>query len=84
MTASLQRGKTPPNKCPRYDTKQSDGEALVMQELWRIGSTLSMPSLPGPLWSRVVASETVLSMSQKELFDIWTECKHMTYAKLNC
>ena len=25
-TASLQRGKTPPNECPGYDTKQSDGE----------------------------------------------------------
>ena len=23
-----------PNKCPRYDAKQSDGEAPVMLELW--------------------------------------------------
>ena len=23
----------PPNECPRYDTKQSDGEVLVMLEL---------------------------------------------------
>ena len=29
----LQRGKTP-NECPVYDTKQSDGEVPVMQELW--------------------------------------------------
>ena len=28
-TASLQRGKTPPNECPGYDTKQSDGEVPV-------------------------------------------------------
>ena len=46
-TASLQRGKTPPNKCPGYHTKQSDGEAPGMQ------STPSLPSLPGPLLPRV-------------------------------
>ena len=23
-----------PNECPRYDTKQSDGEVPVMLELW--------------------------------------------------
>ena len=34
---------------PGYDTKQSDGEALVMLELWGIQSTHSWPSLPGPL-----------------------------------
>ena len=32
-TASLQRGKTPPNKCSGYGTKQSDGEASIMLEL---------------------------------------------------
>ena len=35
-----------------YDTKQSDGEVPVMLELWGMQST---PSLPGPLWLRVVA-----------------------------
>ena len=30
LTASLQRGKTPPNVCPRYDTELSDGEAPVL------------------------------------------------------
>ena len=25
-------------ECPIYDTKQSDGEASVMQELWRMRS----------------------------------------------
>ena len=29
-SASLQRGKTPPDKSPGYDTKQSDGEVPVM------------------------------------------------------
>ena len=27
LTASLQKDKMSPNECPRYDTKQSDGEA---------------------------------------------------------
>ena len=56
-TASLQRGKTPTNKCPGYDTKQSDCEALVMLELWLIGSTPSSPSLPALLWPGVVAPD---------------------------
>ena len=34
-TASLQRGKTPNNKCPGYDTKQSDGEVPAMLEIWQ-------------------------------------------------
>ena len=42
----------PANECPRYDTKQSDGEVPVMLELRRKRCT---PSLPGPLWSGVVA-----------------------------
>ena len=33
-TAYLQRGKTPTNECPGYDTKQSYGEVSVMLELW--------------------------------------------------
>ena len=41
----LQKDKIPPpNKCPEYDTKQSDGEALV-QKLWEMWSTLSLPLL---------------------------------------
>ena len=28
-----QRGKTSPNECPGYNTKQSDGEVPVMLEL---------------------------------------------------
>ena len=32
-TASLESSKIPPNDCPEYDTKQSDGEVPVMLEL---------------------------------------------------
>ena len=31
--------------CPEYDTKQSDVEAPVMLELWRMCSTLLLPSI---------------------------------------
>ena len=44
-----------PNKCPGYDTKQSDGEVPVVLELWRMRSTPLLPLLPGPLWPGVVA-----------------------------
>ena len=68
LTASQLRGKIPsPNECSGYDTKQSDGDILVMLELWGMWSTLSLPSLPGPLWPRVVAPDRILSMSQIEL-----------------
>ena len=49
------------------DTKQSDGEVPVMQELWGMSSTHSLPSFPGTLWSGVVASDWVLSVGQIEL-----------------
>ena len=66
-TASLQRGKTLLNECPVYDTKQSDGEAPVMLELFGMRSTPSLPSLPGPLWPGVVAPNRVIYMGQIEL-----------------
>ena len=72
----MQRSTTPPNECPRYDTKQPDGEDPVMLELWGIWYTSSLPSLPGPLWPGVVALDRVLCMSQIEL-----KCNN---AKLNC
>ena len=50
------------NECPGYDTKQSDGEVPVVLELWGMRYTPSLPSLPSPLWSRVVASDRALSM----------------------
>ena len=36
------------NECTRYDTKQTDGEAPVMLELWRMQSTPLLLLLPGP------------------------------------
>ena len=79
-----------PDECPGYNTKQYDGEAPVMLELWGMQSSPLLPSLPCPLWPRVVALDRVLSMSQIEL-----KCvlmlnrtvlifKLRTCAKLNC
>ena len=62
LIVPLQMGKTSPNECPRYDTKQSDGEVPVMLELWGMHSTPSMSLLPGPLWPEVVVPDRVLSM----------------------
>ena len=45
----------PPNECPRYDTKQSDGEVPVMLELRGMQSTPSL--LPGPLRPGVVTPD---------------------------
>ena len=59
----LCRGVRPPtNESPGYDTKQSDGEVPVMLGLWEMGSTPSLPLLPGPLCPRVVAPDRALSM----------------------
>ena len=40
-----------------YDTKQSDGEVPVRLGLWGMQSTLSLPSLQGPLWLGVLAPD---------------------------
>ena len=61
-SVSLQKGKTLSNKCPGYNTKQSDGEVPIMLELWGMQSIPLLPSLPFPLWLRVVATDRVLSM----------------------
>ena len=58
------------NESPGYDTKQSDGEASVMLELWGMLSTSSLPSLLCPLRPADVAPDRVPSMGQIELFDI--------------
>ena len=60
-------GQDSPYKCSGYDTKQSDSEAPVMLELWGMQSTPTLPSLPGLLWSEVVAPDRVLSMDQIEV-----------------
>ena len=53
-----------------FDSKQSDGEALVILELWGMWSTPSLPSFPGPLWTEAVAPDRVLSLGQTKQFDI--------------
>ena len=58
------------NLCPANDTKQSDDEASVMLELWRMLNIPLLPLLPNPLWSGVIAPDRVLFMGQIELFDI--------------
>ena len=61
-TAPLQRGKTPPNVCPVYDTKQSDAEVPVMLDAALMQSTPSLPSLPGPLRPGMAVHDRALSM----------------------
>ena len=66
----LCRGVRPPtttNECPKYDTTQSDDEALVMLKLLGMQSTPLLPSLPAPLYS-----DKVLSRDHIEL-----NCVHM-------
>ena len=65
----------PSNECPGYDTKQSDGEVLVILELWGMWKTPSLQSLPGLLWPGVIAPGRVLTMAQIELNE--------TFAKRN-
>ena len=50
-------GLHPTNECPGYDTKQYNGEVLVMLELWGMWSTPSLLSLPGPFCSGMVAPD---------------------------
>ena len=61
---------SPPNECPVYDPKLSDGVTPVMLELWEMQSTPSLLSLPGPLWLEVAAPDSILLMVQIELFDV--------------
>ena len=69
-----------PNKCPGCDTKQSNGKAAVMLELWGMWSTPSLPSLLGPLWPGVVlqTNDLWIELFEIELFDHLTVCKKMT------
>ena len=49
-----------------------------MLVLWRIQSTPSLLSLPGPLWPEVVAPDRVLTMDLIELVDIQPVRKQIT------
>ena len=53
----LCRGVGHLSECPGYDTEQSHGEVPVMLKLWWMQITPLLPSLPGPLWPRVVAPD---------------------------
>ena len=80
----LCRGVRPPNECPGYDTKQSNGEVPAMLELWGMRSTPSLPSLPDPLWPGVVVPDKgpIYGLNRtKPCFFHYTE-RH-THAKLN-
>ena len=56
-----------------------------MLDLWGMQSTRLLPSLPGPLWLRVVAPDKVLSMSQTELCDLANlNCLKLTVFTFNC
>ena len=83
---SAAEGQDPLNKCPGYDTKQFDGEAPVMLELWGISSTPSLPLLPGPLWPRVVAPDKgpIYGLNRTKLWFTVFSFKLCIYAKLNC
>ena len=48
VTVVCQIGFINPPECPGYDTKLSDGVALVLK-LWGMGSIPSLPLLSGPL-----------------------------------
>ena len=48
-------GKKTPDECLTYDIKQSDGEASILLEIWRMWCTPLLPSFPGPPWPGVVA-----------------------------
>ena len=50
-----------PNECHGCKTKQSDGMAPVMLELWGLRSTPSLPLFPGLLKPEVVALDRLLS-----------------------
>ena len=70
ISADRVRNPCPPNECLGYDTKQSDGGAPVILELWEMQSTPSLPLLPGPFGPRMVAPDRILSMGQIDQFDI--------------
>ena len=53
------------NKCPGYNTKQSDGEAPVL-EFWEMPS---LRLLPCPFWPKVVVPVRVPSEHQIEIFN---------------
>ena len=63
-------GYDPPNKCPTYDIKQSDGEAPVILELWgnvEYSFIAIVPRFTGPKWKHLIRD---LSMGQKSVWHL--------------
>ena len=54
---NYRRVRIPTSSVLVYDTKQSDGKVPVILKLWGMQSSPLLPSLPGPLWSGVVAPD---------------------------
>ena len=81
-TEAVEYTDYPPNECPGYDTKQSDGELPVMVELWGMQSTPLLPLLPSPLWPGVIAPDWVLSMNQIELNCVLFEMERFLSLKM--
>ena len=57
--------KKTPNERPRYDIKQSDGEAPTLEN-WGMRNIPSLPLLQGPLWLRLETPDWVLFRGQTE------------------
>ena len=65
-TAPLQRGR-PLCGRPGNDSKQSDGEAPVMQRLLGMQGTLSLTLFPGPLWPGMGALDSIYGLNRTTL-----------------
>ena len=80
------RGVRPPSPKGVLDMTLND-EAPVMLELRVMRSTLSLPSLPGPLMPGVVALDRVISMGQIEVNCVlmlnWIVCNRNVYMNKN-
>ena len=63
----LYRGVKLPQWVSWINTKQSNGEAPVIVELWGMQSTPLLSLLPGSFWFGVVSLDRVLSIGQIEL-----------------
>ena len=59
--------RPPPQRVSWYDIKQSHDDVPVMLEFRGMQSTLTLPSLPGPLWPGGVAPNKLQSMGQIEV-----------------
>ena len=66
---TTQTGKSPSNT-PTNVLDMILNKAPEIQELWKMQSSPSLPSLPGPLWPGVVVPEKVLSMGQIEILTL--------------